>query len=327
VASASNDHRLGANEAPPAIISVFLGEQLTDVFDQIKVGSAKTSKSGGTLEIGVDTLPKLPKDAGDRNRTSPFAFTGNRFEFRAVGSGQPISDALTTLNAIVAESIDYLATKLEAGVSGGKSLNAAVQTLLTEVIKQHSAIIFNGNGYTDEWHAEAAKRGLPNLKTTVESLPVLDKPEVVKLFDKYGILTPRELKSRYEIGLEQYIKTIQVEEKLVTHMATATILPAALRYQKELTDGIVSAKTAGLTPSTALANEVSKLVVDLEKSIAALKTAASHSASDVAAEAKHLCTAVLPAMAAVRAAADALEGVVADDLWPLPTYQEMLFIR
>ena len=168
VASASNDHRLGANEAPPAIISVFLGEQLTDVFDQIKVGSAKTSKSGGTLEIGVDTLPKLPKDAGDRNRTSPFAFTGNRFEFRAVGSGQSISDALTTLNAIVAESVDYLATKLEAGVSGGKSLNAAVQTLLTEVIKQHGAIIFNGNGYTDEWHAEAAKRGLPNLKTSVD---------------------------------------------------------------------------------------------------------------------------------------------------------------
>jgi glutamine synthetase len=327
VASASNDHRLGANEAPPAIISVFLGEQLTDVFEQIKAGGAKSSRTGGTLEIGVDTLPKLPKDAGDRNRTSPFAFTGNRFEFRAVGSGQTIADSLVTLNAIIAESIDFMATKLEAAVGGGKSLNAAVQTLLTEVARDHSAIVYNGNGYTDEWHAEAEKRGLPNLKTSIEALPVLEKPEVVKLFDKYGILSPRELKSRFEVNLEQYVKTVQVEEKIVTHMATATILPAALRYQKELTDGIASAKAAGLSPSTALASDVSRLVGSLEKSIAALKTAASHSSASVAAEAKHLCTAVLPAMAAVRTAADALEEVVADDLWPLPTYQEMLFIR
>ncbi len=225
VASASNDHRLGANEAPPAIISVFLGEQLTDVFEQIKVGGAKSSRTGGTLGIGVDTLPKLPKDAGDRNRTSPFAFTGNRFEFRAVGSGQPINDSLTTLNAIIAESIDYMATKLEAATAGGKSLNSAVQTLLTEVTREHSAIVYNGNGYTEEWHAEAAKRGLPNLKTSIEALPVFEKPEVVKLFDKYGILTPRELKSRFEVSLEQYIKTVQVEEKLVTHIATAAVLP------------------------------------------------------------------------------------------------------
>ena len=175
VASASNDHRLGANEAPPAIISVFLGDQLADVFEQIRTGGAKSSKARGTLEIGVGTLPKLPKDAGDRNRTSPFAFTGNRFEFRAVGSGQSIAGPMVALNTIVAESLDYVATKLEGALGGGKSLNVAIQDVLAEIMSQHGAVIFNGDGYSQEWHTEAERRGLPNLKTSVEALPVLQQ--------------------------------------------------------------------------------------------------------------------------------------------------------
>ncbi len=327
IASANNDHRLGANEAPPAIISIFLGEQLTDVFEQIKAGGAKSSKSKGTLEIGVDTLPKLPKDAGDRNRTSPFAFCGNRFEFRAVGSSMSISGPLIALNTAMAESLDFIASKLEAAVSGGKTLNAAIQTLLQEIAKEHTAVVFNGNGYTAEWHAEAEKRGLPNLKTTVDALPVLEKPETAQLFDKYEVLSPRELHSRYEIYLEQYIKTIAVEIKLCSKMAKTVVLPAALRYQKELADGIASAEKAGLAAPKALATEVTALIGELDKSIATLDKTAGHSASSAFEEAKHLKDAVLPAMASVRAAADALEGLVADNQWPLPTYQEMLFIR
>jgi glutamine synthetase len=179
IASAQNDHRLGANEAPPAILSVFLGEQLSDVFDQLKAGGAKSSKSKGVMEIGVDTLPKLPKDAGDRNRTSPFAFTGNRFEFRAVGGGQSIAGPLIALQTAIAESLDYMAGKLEAAVGSGKTLNASIQTLLTELANENAAIVFNGNGYSEEWHQEAEKRGLPNLKTTVDALPQLNTPEVI----------------------------------------------------------------------------------------------------------------------------------------------------
>ncbi|HET9954043.1 MAG TPA: glutamine synthetase III [Polyangiaceae bacterium] len=328
VASASNDHRLGANEAPPAIISVFLGEQLADVFEQIKAGGAKSSRSKGTLEIGVDTLPKLPKDAGDRNRTSPFAFTGNRFEFRAVGGSQSISGPLVAVNTAVAEALDTVASKLEAAVASGKSLNAAIQGVLTELANEHAAIIFNGNGYSEEWHKEAERRGLPNYRNTVDALPVLEQPEVVRMFDKYAVLTPRELKSRYEIYVEQYIKTVQVEAKLVGRIAKTQVLPAALRYQAELAQGLAAAKSAGLTISSKLAEDVSRNIAELEKGLSALDTAMSHhGASDALAEARQLSKDVLSAMSAVRTAADALEVSVADDLWPLPTYQEMLFIR
>ncbi|HVY26060.1 MAG TPA: glutamine synthetase III [Polyangiaceae bacterium] len=322
IASASNDHRLGANEAPPAILSVFLGEQLADVFDQLKAGGAKSSKSRGTLEIGVDTLPKLPKDAGDRNRTSPFAFTGNKFEFRAVGGGQSISGPLIALNVAVAEALDYIAGKLEAAIGGGKTLNAAVQALLVELANEHAPIVFNGNGYSEEWHREAEKRGLPNLKTTVDALPVLNSPEVVKLFDKYGVLSPRELKSRYEIYMEQYVKTVLVEAKLVVKIAKTIILPAAIRYTAEL------AGAAGASaPAKRLLGEVGGLAEKLDSGILALEKSLSHESSSVDAEAKHLKDEVLPLMLQVRSAADSLETLVADDLWPLPTYQEMLFIR
>jgi glutamine synthetase len=214
VAHAGNDHRLGANEAPPAIISIFLGDQLTDVFEQIKKGGAKKSISKGHLTVGVDVLPPLPMDAGDRNRTSPFAFTGNRFEFRAVGSNQSIAGPLVAMNTIVAESLDYCATQLEKA-TGGKpeKLNAALQKLLTEIIKEHGAIVFNGDGYSEAWHKEAAKRGLLNLKTTPDALPQLVKPDTKKLFQKYGVLSARELESRYEIYLEQYIKTVATEAR------------------------------------------------------------------------------------------------------------------
>ena len=328
IATAANDHRLGANEAPPAIISIFLGEQLSDVFDQIRAGGAKSSKSKTTMEIGVDTLPKLPKDAGDRNRTSPFAFCGNRFEFRAVGSGQAIAAPLTALNVMIAESLDFIATKLEAALGAGKTLNAAIQGLLPEIVKENDKVCFNGNGYSAEWHAEAEKRGLPNFKTAVDALPVLQQPDVIALFDKYNVLSPRELNSRYEIYLEQYIKHVLVEQKLVTKMAKTFILPAAFRYQKDLALSITAVKNAGGTPSSKTFEVVSGLTVELEKAIATLDSVTGHHAEGgVLGEAKYLKDKVLPAMLAVRTASDALEGIVADDLWPLPTYQEMLFIR
>jgi glutamine synthetase len=319
IASANNDHRLGANEAPPAIISIFLGEQLQDVFEQIKAGGAKSSKMKGTLEIGVDVLPKLPKDPGDRNRTSPFAFCGNRFEFRAVGSSQSITVPLIAVNAAITESIDFLATKLEAAVASGKTLNSAIQTLLSDVAKESLAVVFGGNGYSAEWHAEAEKRGLPNYKTSVEALPVLEKPEVIALFEKYQILSPRELHSRYEVALEQYIKTVLVEAKLVVKMAKTQILPAALRYQKEL---------AGTLPAGGkLGEQISGLVAEMDKGLGTLESALAHESSSPLDECKHLKDKVLPVMLSIRAAADSLEGLIADDEWPLPTYQEMLFIR
>jgi glutamine synthetase len=328
IATASNDHRLGANEAPPAIISIFLGQQLTDVFEQIKAGGAKSSKMKGTLEIGVDSLPKLPMDAGDRNRTSPFAFTGNRFEFRAVGSGQSISDPLIALNTIIAESCDYVATKLESAVGSGKKLNTAIQDVLAEIITQHGAVVFDGNGYSAEWHAEAEKRGLPNYKTAVDALPVLNAPETVAVFDKYKVLSPRELHGRYETYLEQYCKVVNVEAKLTTKIAKTSILPAALKYQSALADNVASVKTAGFTPDTAVLKQVTELVAKLQAGLSGLDSVTAHHGGDGAlAESKYFCSTVLPAMLKVREAADALEAIVEDDLWPLPTYQEILFIR
>ncbi len=328
VASASNDHRLGANEAPPAIISIFLGSQLADVFEQLKKGPAVSSKQGGTLTVGVDTLPPLPKDAGDRNRTSPFAFTGNKFEFRAVASNQSISGPLVVLNTIVAESLDYLATKLETATGGdpGK-LNAAVQTVLQEIATQHSAIIFNGDGYSEAWHKEAEKRGLPNLKTTVDALPALSNPEVAAVFEKYNVLSKRELDSRTDIYLEQYCKVVRSESKLVVEMAKTMIYPAAVRYQSELAAAATNLKSAGLTPCIETLTKVTELVNSLSKSINALEKTDGHHASGLLDEAKHFCNDVLPAMSEVRKYADELESIVADDLWPLPTYQEMLFIK
>ena len=246
IASAGNDHRLGANEAPPAIISIFLGDMLTDIFQQIeKAGSAKSTKHGGILDIGVSVLPKLPRDAGDRNRTSPFAFTGNKFEFRAVSANQSIAFPNVSLNVAAAESLDYCATELEKSLKSGKKLQAAVKDLLTKIIKENKQIIFNGNNYADEWQKDAAKRGLLNHKTSVDAYGEVLKPDVVKAFEKYGVLNERELKARYEVALEQYVKTINIEGQLMVLMANRFILSAAYRYQGQVAESVCGRQGGG----------------------------------------------------------------------------------
>ncbi len=329
VASAGNDHRLGANEAPPAIISIFLGDQLTDVFDQVKRGGAESSIAKGTLTVGVDVLPPLPKDAGDRNRTSPFAFTGNRFEFRAVGSNQSISGPLVAMNTIIAESIDYCATELEEATKGDpEALHAAVQTLLTEIIQEHGSIVFNGNGYSEEWQQEAAQRGLLNMKSAADALPYLGAAAVSELFTKYGVLSERELESRRETYLEQYSLTVEVEATLTVDMARTLIYPAAVRYQNELATSCLNLKQLDLDYDGETLEEVSVLVKSLHESITQLQGFLEEAEGcELEAKVRHLCDAVLPGMLSVRKYADALEGIVADDLWPLPRYQEMLFVK
>ncbi len=329
IAHAGNDHRLGANEAPPAIISIFLGEQLADIFDQIaKGGSAKSSKKAGVMNIGVDTLPPLPRDAGDRNRTSPFAFTGNKFEFRALGSAQSIAGPLVALNTIVADSLDYIATELEKATKGDpKKLNAAVQKVVQQIIKEHGAIIFNGDNYSEEWHKEAEKRGLSNNRTTPDALPAITDPEVVKIFTRFKVLSRRELKSREEIYTEQYVKSINVEAILTLRLARTQIFPAAVRYQNELATTCTNLKANGYTFDTNTLDKVTALVKDLQDAADELEKVMGHEAKNLKAEARHMCDVVLPAMNKVRAVADQLEELVPDDLWPLPTYQEMLFIK
>ena len=327
VASATNDHRLGANEAPPAIISIFLGDQLADVFDQIAAGGATSSKEKGAIEIGVDTLPVLPTDPGDRNRTSPFAFTGNRFEFRAPGSMQSIAGPMVTINTILAEALDYIATELESLIADGTEFNSAVQTVLQDVITNHGKVVFNDNGYADEWQTEAAKRGLPNLRTTLDALPELITDESMELFSKYGVFNHREMHSRYEIALEQYILAIDVEAELTLEMATTVILPAAIRYQTELATNVASLKAAGIEADIAILTEVSGKIAELRAGIATLRSEIDHDdIESTEKHAEHCQKGLLPAMDTVRAAADTLETLVADDLWPLPTYQEMLYI-
>ena len=327
VASATNDHRLGANEAPPAIITIFLGDQLADVFEQIAKGAATSSKGKGVMHIGVDTLPVLPTDPGDRNRTSPFAFTGNRFEFRAPGSMQTVAVPMVTINTIMAEALDHCATTLENAVAEGTEFDTAVQNLLTEIITTHGAVVFNGDGYSDKWQIEAADRGLPNLRTTLDALPELVTESAMDLFEKYKVFNHREMHSRYEVGLEQYALTIGVEARLTCEVGTTSILPAAVRHQTEVATNIGALKAAGVEVDTAGLAEVTEPLTALRAALAALKAALAADPGETAlAEAEHAQNELLPAMAAVRAAADTLEGIVADDLWPLPTYQEMLFI-
>src|SRR5208282_1232618 len=307
VATASNDHRLGANEAPPAIISVFLCEQLDDIFEQVTKGGAKSSKGGETLKVGVDSLPVIPKDAGDRNRTSPFAFTGNRFEFRAVGSSQSIAGAMIAMNTIVAESLDYIATTLEKAVGDDPAkLNDAIQKMLEQIMAENGSIVFNGNGYSEAWHKEAESRGLPNLRSCVEALPLI---------------------GRMDVDLEQYCLVVGLEARTVIEMAKTIVFPAAIRYQGELASTCAHLKAVGYVFDTDTLDKVTVLVKDLQDGIVKLEgmlaEGGGHSKLD---HARHLCNAVLPAMAAVRKTADTLEGIVADDLWPLATYQEMLFI-
>lgn len=327
IAHAGNDHRLGANEAPPAIISIFLGDMLTDVFEQIEQGSIKGSKPGGSLTVGVETLPPLPKHSGDRNRTSPFAFTGDKFEFRALGANQSIAGPLVALNTIVAESLDAIATELEKELGGNRTntekFNQAVQKVLQSIIKQHKAVIFNGDGYSPAWHKEAEKRGLPNLRNTVEALPELINQENMQLLKKYNVLSERETHSRYEIYMERYCKDINTEAHLCLSMAKQMILPAGFRYMGELSAIATSAKFASQTVS-----KIAELVTALEQGIDRLEQVVAYeTCADVLKDAQHYRDQVIPAMENLRQVADQIEEIVADDLWPLPSYREMLFIK
>jgi len=329
IASAGNDHRLGANEAPPAILSIFLGDMLTDIFEQIEKGGAKSTKHGGVLDTGVLVLPKLPRDAGDRNRTSPFAFTGNKFEFRAVSSNQSIGYPNIVLNLAVTESIDYIATELEKAVQNGKTLNEAVVALLPKVIKENKQIIFNGNGYSKEWEKEAGKRGLLNLKNTVDALPQLVTKEAIKLFETYKILNERELHARYEIMVETYNKTVNVEGQLMVLMANRYILPAAFEYQKDVAQSVSAVKAAGSksVEGKKTLDALTKLVDELKRRTDKLEKALDHDSGSAEKHAKHTRDVVVPAMAALRDAGDQLELMVPHEAWPLATYREMLFIK
>jgi glutamine synthetase len=331
IASAGNDHRLGANEAPPAIISIFLGDQLTDIFEQIeKAGSAKTTKHGGILDTGVGVLPKLPRDAGDRNRTSPFAFTGNKFEFRAVSSNQSIAMPNVVLNVAVAESLDFCATELEKSLKAGKKLQAAVKDLLSKIVKENKQIIFNGNGYSESWQKEAAKRGLLNHKTSVDAFGEVLKSEVTKTFEKYGVLNARELKARYEITLEQYVKTLNIEGQLMVLMSNRYILPAAYKYQGDIAASVAAVKAAGAVSKEGkkTLDQMVKLTDEFKQRTDKLQELLEHEGNGgVEKHAKHFRDKIVPAMVALREIGDSLETVVPHDTWPLPTYREMLFIK
>ena len=329
IASAGNDHRLGANEAPPAILSIFLGDMLTDIFEQIEKGGVRSTKHGGELDTGVLVLPKLPRDAGDRNRTSPFAFTGNKFEFRAVSSNQSIGYPNIVLNLAVTESIDYIATELEKAVKGGKTLNVAVAELLPKVIKENKQIIFNGNGYSQEWEKEAGKRNLLNLKNTVDALPQLVTKDAIKLFETYKILNERELHARYEIMVETYNKTVNVEGQLMVLMANRYILPAAFEYQKNVAQSVSAVKAAGgkSAEGKKTLDVLTRLVDTFKQRTDKLAKALEHEGGSAEKHAKHFRDTVVPAMAALRETGDQLEVMVPHESWPLATYREMLFIK
>lgn len=329
VASASNDHRLGANEAPPAILSVFLGAELNEIMESIVNGGQVTSRKA-PLNLGVDVLPQIPKDSGDRNRTSPMAFTGNRFEFRAVGSNQSIAGPMVAMNTIMAEALDEAATMLEASdTSTPELLGKAVSDYVKKVWTECSSVVFNGDGYSDEWQDEAARRGLPNLVTTPDAVGVIKEKRYTELFGKYGVLSERELDSRYEVYAEQYIHAVNVESNLVVEMARTMVLPAAVRYQGELASSLANLKAIGIESDHATILQMTDLIGSLQDSVAELVAlkANENDAADVAAHCHFVKDLILPKMLEVRKIVDALEDIVADDLWPLPTYQEMLFIR
>jgi len=327
-ASAGNDHRLGANEAPPAIISVFLGEQLSGILEQIEKGAAKTSKSGAEIKIGVTTLPALPKDSTDRNRTSPFAFTGNRFEFRMLGSSFSIAGPNVIINTIIADALKQFADKLE----GSKNFSADLEKLLQETAKKHKRIVFNGNNYSDEWVKEAKKRGLPNIPNTPEALRELVKKEAIELFVAHKVFSEKEIHSRYEIMVEQYVKTLNIEALTMIDMAKRSIMPAATSFATEVAQSIsaVAAVSGKIDVSAQkeLLEEISNNLSSMNKNVKALEKvlASALNISDVDKQAVAFREKVFAKMLDLRADGDALEKIVSADFWPLPTYAEMLFI-
>ena len=330
VATAANDHRLGANEAPPAIMSVFLGDQLEHIFEQLTEGPATESKEGGFLGLGVPALPHLPRHAGDRNRTSPFAFTGNKFEFRAVGSSQTVSFPNVVLNVIVAEALDEMATRLEGKLEAGQMFEEAVGRVLREVIKASKAIVFNGDNYAQSWHEEAERRGLLNLRTTLDALDHLVSEKNVALFEKYSVLNRRELESRHEVLVEQYVTTINIEAETTEVMARTMMLPAAVRYLGGLAATVERGHAIDLAFSGVreTAEEVGTLIDECRAAITELIKQNRHEiGDDVHGKAAHVKEHVVPAMRLVRRGADRLERVVPHDLWPMPTYRDILFIK
>jgi len=318
VANVGQDHRLGANEAPPAIISIFLGQELEQAFEAVASGKATDSAAGTFLGLGTPVLPALPLHGGDRNRTSPFAFTGNKFEFRALGSSMSLGLVNTALNTIVAEAVDELVDKVEALQGKGKKRDEAVLEVVKSTWKKHRRIVFGGDNYSDAWHKEAARRGLANLRTTPDALPWFVEKATIRLFERYEVLNERELESRFEVAVEQYSTKLNIEAETAASIARTMILPAAVRYLAEL-------KAAGV--STA-ATELKTLTDDLLKKLRQLeKVNAAHPSVEGLEHAKYMRDKVIPAMDSTRAVADKLERVVADDLWPLPKYSEMLFIK
>ncbi|MFO0840019.1 MAG: glutamine synthetase III [Phycisphaerae bacterium] len=332
IASAANDHRLGANEAPPAIISIFLGDMLTDIIEQLEKGTPSRTLKGGSIDLGASSLPQLPRHAGDRNRTSPFAFTGNKFEFRAVGSSASSAWPNTVLNTMAADSLDALATELEkaAGKDPNKAkLESAVKMILKKVIKEHKRVIFNGDNYSKAWHAEAEKRGLPHLRNTVEALPILGSSRAIDLFKKYGVLTKAEVESRVHAFTEKYIKQILIEGEQMVLIARTMILPAALRQQTTLAQLVSETDDAGGDAKT-VKRLLAEFVTLVNKFVAAtdkLESALGDHDGDALKHAKHLKTRVCPLMDELRGAGDALEGVIPAALWPLPSYRELLFLK
>ena len=327
-ADIGNDHRLGANEAPPAIISVFLGEQLEDVIDQLcSTGEATHSKSGGTLKTGVATLPDLDKDATDRNRTSPFAFTGNKFEFRMVGSSDSIAPANVVLNTIVAEAFKEAADELEKA----EDFDTAVHDMIKKLLRDHKRIIFNGNGYSDAWVEEAERRGLTNIRSMVEAIPALTTEKAVKLYESFGVFTKAELESRAEVEYEAYGKMINIEARTMIDMASKQIIPAVIKYTTQLAGSLGAVKAACPEADTSvqaeLLTETSALLSDMKVALAALiditEEAAGVDGAETQAHVYH--EKVVPAMAALRAPADKLEMIVDKDLWPFPSYGDLMF--
>jgi glutamine synthetase len=336
IASASNDHRLGANEAPPAIISIFLGDMLQDMVEQIEAGKLKKTMKGGKLDLKARVLPMLPRHTGDRNRTSPFAFTGNKFEFRAVGSSAAVAWPMTVLNTIVAESLDHLAGQLE-GVLKGKAFEAdpdrftgPVMGILQKLIKQHKRVLFGGDGYDAKWHDEAEHtRGLPNFRSTPEALPVLKSKKNVDLMRRYGVLNKTESESRAHIHAEKYIKQVTIEAETMLSMARTQISPAGVRAQTELAESVSASEAADVDASELRGSleELNELYGRLRKAIQTLEQTLEHHDADPFKHASSIRKSVIPAMADLRDAADALEQIVPEDLWPMPTYREMLSIK
>jgi glutamine synthetase len=332
VASAGNDHRLGANEAPPAIISIFLGEMLTDILDQVEKGLPKRTLRGGTLDLGSRTMPQLPRHSGDRNRTSPFAFTGNKFEFRAVGSTHSVAWPNTVLNTIVAESLDEIASELEKAVGNAPTpakLQQAAMTMLKKLVKEHKRVLFDGDGYSEAWHKEADKRGLPHMRDSVDAFPVLKAKKTVDLFKKYGVLNKAEVESRFHITVEKWVKQLTIEAEMMATIGRTMILPAAMRHQKLLAETATATENVGVDTDQVMEalTRFAELAGDGRKALLALEDVLQHDGEDALKHAQHIRNKVIPAMQTMRRACDMLEMYTAADLWPLPTYRELLFLK